>query len=282
MVASAEVVPWGPQVPNSCSVAIHVGDASEMRQVMVATALMELGRRLPAADTARFTSDLVADTFLREDPFAFLVAVLLNQGVPAQRAFDGPRILSDRLGHLEPSRIARRPAQVLGACRTGPSIHRFPSVVAGWIVAAARRVVREHDGVASRLWSDAPTARELMSRLQAFDGIGQKKAAMTVELLASNLGVEVRDMDGSDVAYDVHVRRVFVRSGLARRDTVADVVAAARRTHPERPGALDVPAWTVGRHWCRPRVPVCGSCPIAWACHTAAIANGHGHATSPR
>jgi endonuclease III len=59
-------------------------------------------------------------------------------------------------------------------------------------------------------------------------------------------------MGGGDIAYDVHVRRVFLRTGLASRDEVTHMVVVARALNPERPGALDLPAWDVGRRWCRP------------------------------
>src|SRR5690606_19454679 len=106
----------------------------------------------------------------------------------------------------------------------------------------------------------------LQGRLRAFDGIGQKKAAMAVEMLERDLGVEVRDMAGSDVAYDVHIRRVFLRSGLAEIDDVDHMVAVARRIYPERPGALDSPAWVIGRTWCRPANPMCMSCVLSDPC----------------
>ena len=56
----------------------------------------------------------------------------------------------------------------------------------------------------------------LHNRLDAFDGIGQKKAAMAVEILERDLRVSIKDLQGSDIAYDVHLRRVFLRTGLAR------------------------------------------------------------------
>lgn len=149
--------------------------------------------------------------------------------------------------------------------------HRFPRVVAAWVLQAARVVVDRYRGDTAAIWSDSPTAIELRQRLEAFVGIGQKKAAMAVEILAAELGVAVAELSGSDVAYDIHVRRVFVRTGLAMTDSLNSVVAAARMLHPARPGALDVPAWTIGRHWCRPRRPACGSCPIAWACQAAPL-----------
>jgi endonuclease III len=62
------------------------------------------------------------------------------------------------------------------------------------------------------------------------------------------------------------VRRVFLRSGLADRDEAHHIVAAARIANPDRPGALDLPAWEIGRTWCRPRAPDCAGCPIGAVC----------------
>jgi endonuclease III len=36
--------------------------------------------------------------------------------------------------------------------------------------------------------------------------------------------------------------------------------------YPERPGALDLPAWDIGRRWCHPRHPDCALCPLYVAC----------------
>lgn len=48
-----------------------------------------------------------------------------------------------------------------------------------------------------------PAAIDLRCRFDAFPGIGQKKAAMAVEILARDLGKPLRELAGSDVAYDV-------------------------------------------------------------------------------
>ena len=121
-------------------------------------------------------------------------------------------------------------------------------------------------GNAAELWPDAPTAMEPRRRREEFPGIGQKKAAMAAEILARDLRVGLKDLSGSDIAYDVHVRRVFLRTALAERDDVNHMVAVARAPHPECPGALDLPAWDIGRRWCRPSNPDCPACPLNSAC----------------
>jgi len=235
----------------------------------VAAALLELGGQLQQQGESRLAPSSEADSFVRSNPFAFLLAVLLDQGVPAERAFTAPLLLRQRLGHLSPRRIVREPTRLRRAMRLSPMPHRYPDQSSTWILAASRRVVQELEGQTDRLWADSPTARALRNRLERFDGIGQKKAAMAVEILARDLGVEVHELSGSDVAVDVHIRRVFLRTKLASVDTIDEIVSVARRAHPERPGELDIPAWVVGRTWCRPRSPKCGTCPISWACPSA-------------
>ena len=233
------------------------------RQPYTVAAILEFGRSL---EPGRLAAAEVAETLLRREPFALLVAILLDQGVPAERAFQAPQTLHERLGHLDPASIARNELGVFRAMSAKPMPHRFPVVGTRWIVQAARRVLQEFDGDVSRLWADRPTARALQARFETFDGIGQKKAAMAVEILARDFAIDLEDMNGSDVAVDVHVRRVFLRAGLSPSDTIEDIVCAARELHPERPGELDVPVWLIGRTWCRPRSPNCATCPISWAC----------------
>ena len=73
-------------------------------------------------------------------------------------------------------------------------------------------------------------------------------------------------MEQSDIAYDVHIRRVFLRARLADRDDRDHMIAVARRLHPTRPGALDLPTWLIGRGWCHPGVPDCAMCPLTKVC----------------
>lgn len=158
------------------------------------------------------------------------------------------------------------PDAVRVALHETPKLHRFVNVVPAWIVRAAEIVIENYAGDASALWSDQPTATELRRRLERFPGIGQKKAAMAVEILARDLGVPLRELTGSDVAYDVHLRRVFLRTGLAERDDPGHMIAVAQALHPNRPGELDLPAWDIGRRWCSPTHPDCPTCPLNIAC----------------
>ena len=247
------------------------GEADDVRDgpAAVVRALLKLGRSGLDAEwvgSSSFTPNEAANQLLVDDPFAFLLGVIFDQGIPAERAWQAPFQLKTRLGHLIPARIAAEEAAVWEAINTQPKLHRFVERVPGWVVAAARIVTQKYGGDASAIWAGSPTAREVQQRLDDFPGIGQKKAAMAVEILERDLGVAIMEMHGSDIAYDVHVRRVFLRTHLAQHDDLDHMVEVARRANPQRPGEIDLPAWHVGRTWCRAGVPLCGSCPLGAVC----------------
>lgn len=241
-----------------------------MSAAAVAAALVVFGRELEAAGAAQvggsFTSRPEADALLRENPNAFLLGVLFTQGIPAERAWAGPWELRERLGHLDLERLASDTQAVGVAIRRPPMLHRFKNTLPGWVSAAAARLLRDWRGDASRIWAPGTHTLEVTERLCAFDGIGRKKAVMTVQILTRHMGVRLEGAECGQVAYDVQVRRVFLRSGLSEEDSVAAIERAASAACPESPGTLDLAAWLIGRQWCRPRSPRCEECRLGDAC----------------
>src|SRR5262249_13943135 len=53
-----------------------------------------------------FTDDPAACQLLADDPFALLVGFAIDQQVPVQKAFAGPYVLKERVGTLDPKRLA--------------------------------------------------------------------------------------------------------------------------------------------------------------------------------
>jgi uncharacterized HhH-GPD family protein len=254
--------------PGPVPVATRDEPPGEQQQA-IAAALLEYGSHHSASEKGaalEFTANEQANAMLRSDPFAFLLGVLFDQNVPAERAWLAPFILKERLGHLDPQTIAHADGAVRDAVQQVPKLHRYVNKMPRWVVLAARRVVDLYNGDASAIWSDNPSADILQKRFDDFLGISQKKAAMAVEILERDLGVSVRDLDRSDIAVDVHVRRVFLRTRLAERDDRDHMIGVARQLHPARPGALDLPTWLIGKGWCHAGVPNCASCPLTEVC----------------
>lgn len=241
-----------------------------MGTVEVARELVAYGRELEAAGAAQvggsFTGADEADELLASSPNAFLVGVLFTQGIPAERAWAGPHLLLKRLGTLDVSWIAKHPDEVRAAIQQPPMLHRFKETLPRWVVSAARRLESDYGGDASAIWPAGAHVLEVTERLAAFDGIGRKKAVMAVEILTRHFGITLEGRECGQVAYDVQVRRVFLRSGLVDVDSVEAIEAAAARICPDSPGTLDLPAWLIGRQTCRPRVPLCDQCRLGLVC----------------
>jgi uncharacterized HhH-GPD family protein len=134
-----------------------------------------------------------ADALLSRDPFALLVGMLLDQQIPMERAFAGPRLLAERLGspeRLDPKAVASLDAEELAAAMTGPpAVHRFPGSMASRVHALARAVVDGYGGGAENVWATASDGAELLHRLEELPGFGRQKAQIFVALLGKQLGV---------------------------------------------------------------------------------------------
>ena len=236
----------------------------------VADLLVAFGRELEADGAAQvggsFTGRPEADAFLREDPNAFLIGVLFTQGIPAERAWSGPWELRARLGFWDMDRLAREPAAVRDAFHQPPMLHRFKNTVPIWVSRAAARLIDEWGGDARNIWADGSHVLDVTERLSDFSGIGRKKAVMAVQILSRHFGVRLLGTECGSVAYDIHVRRVFLRSGLADQDTPDAMDAAAAAACPPSPGTLDLPAWLIGRQSCRPIAPLCEECRLSDVC----------------
>jgi uncharacterized HhH-GPD family protein len=132
-----------------------------------------------------------ANELLSRNALALLIAMLLDQQVPLERAFSAPRDLVRRLGH-EPTadELAEFDPEALAAVFSErPALHRFPKAMAARTQELARLIVTEYDGDAAALWATAPSGDELLKRVSALPGFGEAKAKIFVALLGKQLGV---------------------------------------------------------------------------------------------
>ena len=136
------------------------------------------------------TGDPAADKVLDESPFALLAGMMLDQQYPMEHAFRGPAKVLDRFGSLDPEAIASAdPEEFAAMAATTPAIHRFPGSMASKLQELARIVTEEYDGDASRIWTGAKDAPDLLRRMMALPGFGKQKAQIFVALLAKQRGV---------------------------------------------------------------------------------------------
>ncbi len=139
----------------------------------------------------QLAQDPAADVLLSADPFALLVGMVLDQQIPLEVAFAGPKKIADRMGGFEVATIADYdPEKFAAMCSERPAVHRFPGSMAKRIQAVAQIIVDKYDGDAAALWTAGnPDGPELLRRLKELPGFGEQKARIFLALLGKQYSV---------------------------------------------------------------------------------------------
>jgi uncharacterized HhH-GPD family protein len=143
----------------------------------------------------QLVQDPAADALLDSNPLALLIGMLLDQQVPMETAFAGPKKIADRIGGIDAREIADfDPDKFAALCSQRPAIHRFPGSMAKRIQTLAQIIVDRYDGDAAALWTVGdPDGPELLRRLKALPGFGEQKARIFLALLGKQYGVTPKD-----------------------------------------------------------------------------------------
>jgi uncharacterized HhH-GPD family protein len=139
----------------------------------------------------QLVQDPAADALLDSNPFALLVGMLLDQQIPMEVAFGGPKKIADRIGSVDARQIAEYdPEKFAVLCSKTPAVHRFPGSMAKRIQALAQIIVDRYDGDAAALWTAGdPDGAEVLRRLKGLPGFGEQKAKIFLALLGKQYGV---------------------------------------------------------------------------------------------
>ena len=136
--------------------------------------------------------DAAANELVQRSPLALVIAMVLDQQVPLERAFSAPHDLAQRLGHEPDAReLADYDLDALTAIfAQRPALHRFPKAMAARVQQACRLIVERYDGDPARLWTGAKDGPELLKRVAELPGFGKQKAQIFVALLGKQYGVQ--------------------------------------------------------------------------------------------
>ena len=139
----------------------------------------------------QLVQDPAADELLESNPFALLVGMMLDQQIPMEVAFAGPKKIADRMGGVDAREIADYdPEKFIALCSERPAVHRFPGSMGKRLQTLAQTIVDDYDGNAPALWTVGdPDGREVLRRLKALPGFGEQKAKIFLALLGKQYGV---------------------------------------------------------------------------------------------
>jgi uncharacterized HhH-GPD family protein len=138
-------------------------------------------------DRLYFTDSDDANALIASDPMALLIGFALDQQITVQKAFSGPLAIKQRVGTLDPARLAATDLELV--FREKPAIHRFPAKMAERVHALAEYVQDEYGGHAERVWSDAKDADQLRTNIAGLPGFGEMKVKSLGAVLAKRYGL---------------------------------------------------------------------------------------------
>jgi uncharacterized HhH-GPD family protein len=175
-----------------------------------------------------FTDNPKACELLAADPFALVVGFAIDQQVPVPKAFAGPYVLQQRVGTLDPRKLAELDLQP--AFRTPPAIHRFPGAMAERVRELAAVVTEDYGGDAARIWNEAADTADLQRRIGALPGFGKMKVTSLAAVLAKHFGVEAAEplVPSHPCLGDVDSLDALHRYQAAKREHKAQLRAGER------------------------------------------------------
>ncbi|POX57800.1 Fe-S cluster assembly protein HesB [Streptomyces sp. Ru62] len=142
--------------------------------------------------TLHLAQDPAADALLGRSALAALTGMLLDQQIPMEWAFKGPRTIADRLGtdDLDAHEIAAMDPEAFATLLSEkPAVHRYPGSMAKRIQQLCQYLVEHYDGDAEAVWRGVDSGAELLRRLEDLPGFGKQKAQIFLALLGKRLGV---------------------------------------------------------------------------------------------
>src|SRR5258708_35117374 len=111
-----------------------------------------------------FTDSEEANELIAKDPMALLIGFALDQQVSVPKAFSGPLAIKERVGTLDPVKLAATDLEQV--FREKPAIHRFPAKMAELMQDLSAHVHGEDGGKAERAWPGAKDGRHLRADLE--------------------------------------------------------------------------------------------------------------------
>lgn len=143
-----------------------------------------------AKGTLAVTGDPESDHLVNTDPLALLIGMLLDQQVPMEWAFKGPKRLADRLGgSLDAHGIAVADPDAFAALvKEKPALHRFPGSMAGRIQSLCSHIDEHYNADAAAIWRGVRDPEVIHQRLLDLPGYGDEKARIFIAILAKRFG----------------------------------------------------------------------------------------------
>lgn len=205
---------------------------------------------------------------LNRYPHAYVLACCMDRRIKADRAWSIPCIVKKQLcNDFSIDSLCKITLEEYQAFFNEHSLHIYNNDMAEVFYKAVHRIKNQYNGNASQIWGGTPSSAAVVYRFLQFNGVGIKIATMATNILARQFKIPMSDYYSIDISPDVHVQRIFKRTGLVEEGaSIDEIVYKAREINPDYPGIVDAACWRIGREHCHSSVPDCDCCPIKTHC----------------
>ena len=209
---------------------------------------------------------------------SFVIGVLFDRGVIAERAWIAAEWMNNSIGDKADGSAVWNNLKKMEAKRLrgflrygygGFAFHRHYKTFAQQLPIVASIIIEKYTNDPRKIWNSTKDVNLVKKRLEELPGIGPALSNMAVLILVRNYGLigGMKSLANIDIKPDIHVMRVFKRSGLiSNMNNISEAIEIARTLCPDYPGSLDAPAFEIGREYCFKTNPSCPECAIKEVC----------------
>ncbi|SFG98500.1 hypothetical protein [Sporolactobacillus nakayamae] len=186
-------------------------------------------------------------SLVEKDSFALLVAVIADQSVKSELAWNLPYELSTRIGinYLNPEWIIQNIETVQETIKKKPALHRFPKKIADYIFSLSS-IIHEKYQSADQLLNCSLDYHTFVSAIKEVSGISDKKANFLFLILVLDFNHPFINKEQSGVLFDSHLDNWLSRY-FNRKISKSEANRICKEVSPDNPALLCPYLWNLDR-----------------------------------
>ncbi|MCQ2008389.1 MAG: hypothetical protein ABF629_08200 [Sporolactobacillus sp.] len=187
-------------------------------------------------------------TLIENNGFALLMAVIADQSVKSEIAWNLPNNLSKRIGadHFNPQWMIENNSAVQSAIAQKPALHRFPKKISDYILSLSF-VINDHYHSADQLLHHSSDYRTFVAAIKEVSGISDKKANFLFLILSLDFDYPFINKEQSEALFDSHLEK-WLTAYFNRKISKTEANRICREVSPDNPALLCPYLWKLHRN----------------------------------
>ncbi|MDN3956384.1 hypothetical protein [Sporolactobacillus laevolacticus] len=184
---------------------------------------------------------------VEHNSFALLIAVIADQSVKSEIAWNLPYELSQRIGtdHLNSGWIIEHIESIRTAIAQKPALHRFPQKITDYILSLSTIIETKYLS-SDHFLNNSLNYTIFVSNIKEVSGISDKKANFLFLILVLDFNYKFANMENSAVLFDSHLEK-WLSQRFNKKITKSEANQICTYVSPENPALLCPYIWSTDR-----------------------------------